>query len=261
MRVLSLGWGIQSWTLAAMMALEEMPRADFLVHADTTWEKEATYAHAKRWTPWLEEHGLRVVTVRSDRTKVIEKWESETEGIMIPAFTLAYKDGKRGQLRRQCTRTWKIDPIRRFVSQKLQGRGLKKRPGAVVSVLGISWDESLRMRDSDVRYVANEYPLVDRRMTRQDCIVWLERHGLPIPPKSSCVFCPYHDKAGWDGMARTGGPDWDVSVRVDRAVRNKRRNFDLFVHPYRRPLDEALKDDGQLTLWPEATCDGGYCFV
>ena len=33
LRFLSLGWGVQSWTLAAMMALDELPRADYLVHA------------------------------------------------------------------------------------------------------------------------------------------------------------------------------------------------------------------------------------
>ena len=43
---LSLGWGIQSSALAAMMALDEIPRADYLIHADTTHEKAATYAFA-----------------------------------------------------------------------------------------------------------------------------------------------------------------------------------------------------------------------
>lgn len=32
LRVLSMGWGRQTWTLAAMMALGEMPRVDFIVH-------------------------------------------------------------------------------------------------------------------------------------------------------------------------------------------------------------------------------------
>jgi len=27
--ILSMGWGVQTWTLAAMMALEEHPRADY----------------------------------------------------------------------------------------------------------------------------------------------------------------------------------------------------------------------------------------
>ena len=59
LRVLSLGWGVQSWTLAAMIALKELPLVDYAVHADTTHEHEGTYAHAAKWTPWLEERGVR----------------------------------------------------------------------------------------------------------------------------------------------------------------------------------------------------------
>ena len=259
-RILSLGWGVQSWTLAAMMALGELPRADYLVHADTTWEREATYAFSERWTPWLEKHGLNVVTVKSDRTKVLERWVQKTEGVMIPAFTVS-ADGSHGQLRRQCTNVWKVQPIRRFVADELRKRGWSKRPGIVGTVMGISRDEFMRMRDSDVQYVVNEYPLVDLRMSRQDCVVWLERHDLPVPVKSSCVFCPYHSRGAWQRMGRDGGPDWKVAVHIDEAVRNKRGPYPLFVHPLRRPLREAAEDDGQVEMWPEAACDSGYCFV
>lgn len=39
MRIISLGWGVQSFTLAAMAALDEIEPVDFAVHADTTEEK------------------------------------------------------------------------------------------------------------------------------------------------------------------------------------------------------------------------------
>ena len=35
---LSLGWGVQSWTIAAMAALEELPPIDLAIHADTGHE-------------------------------------------------------------------------------------------------------------------------------------------------------------------------------------------------------------------------------
>jgi hypothetical protein len=38
MRVLSLGWGVQSFTLAAMSALGDLPLLDYAVHADTGYE-------------------------------------------------------------------------------------------------------------------------------------------------------------------------------------------------------------------------------
>ena len=61
----------------------------------------------------------------------------------------------------------------------------------MVAYLGISLDEARRMRDSDVKYMENRWPLVERYITRQMCINWLIEHDIPVPPKSACSFCPY----------------------------------------------------------------------
>ncbi len=50
MNIISLGWGVQSFTLAAMSALGDLPRIDAAVHADTTHESILTYEFASRWT-------------------------------------------------------------------------------------------------------------------------------------------------------------------------------------------------------------------
>ena len=50
--VLSLGWGVQSFTLAAMAALGEIVKPDVCIHADTTHEFSGTYKFAKEWTPF-----------------------------------------------------------------------------------------------------------------------------------------------------------------------------------------------------------------
>ena len=63
MKAISLGWGVQSFPLAAMAALGELESVDVAIHADTTHESKLTYEFAARWTPWLEERGVRVVTV------------------------------------------------------------------------------------------------------------------------------------------------------------------------------------------------------
>src|SRR6185437_686805 len=63
-----------------------------------------------------------------------------------------------------------------------------------------SWDELGRMRKSteDDRVIV--YPLVDLRLTRQDCEVIIARAGLPQPGRSSCFYCPYKTQAGWQEM-------------------------------------------------------------
>ncbi|MEX2599301.1 MAG: hypothetical protein WD533_06560 [Dehalococcoidia bacterium] len=263
LRVLSFGVGVQSWTLAAMMALGELELADYTVFADTKHESVGTYQHLMKWTPWLEERGHKVIVVESDRTEVVrEDW---SDSVLIPAFTVDSEDGSHGIIKRQCTHDWKIMPIRRFVRTLLPA---PPAPGSVVSIQGISWDEARRMRESDVAYITHEYPLVDLRMTRSDCILWLVSHGLDVPPKSGCVFCPYTSIGRWKARKRAGGEDWRHAVEVDSAIRSKRPKAALFVHPYRKALAEAVEipeDHGAaqlaLELDPEAPCDSGACFV
>ena len=259
LKILSLGWGVQSWTLAAMAALGEIPMPEFAVHADTSHENSGTYAHAKKWTPWLEDHGVKVITVSASGSRIGAVSDDSTKAVMIPAFTTNLQ-GDAGQIRRQCTANWKIAPIRRFIREVIP----KPRPGLVESWQGISLDEWHRMRTSDVAYIKNVYPLVDSRISRADCVAWLEEHGLDIPPKSACTFCPYHNKDTWRRMKQAGGADWDEAIAVDNAIRHKRPNHVLFVHSSRLPLAEAIsipEDYGAHQIEMDIPCDSGHCFV
>ncbi len=245
-RAISLGWGVQSFTLAAMVALGELPPVDGAVHADTGHERSATYDFARRKSGWLEERGVRVATVSADNTDPVDPYG----GVMIPGFMLI--DGRRAQFSRQCTDKWKRAPLRRWLQANRE-----KRP--VELWIGISLDEALRMKPADVRYITHRWPLVEKRMTRQDCVSWLEAHGLEVPPKSSCVFCPYHHLAAWLELKQSGNGDWAKAVDVDRAIRKARPPYDLFVHPARAPLESVdlrtEREKGQLGLWDEE-CSG-----
>jgi hypothetical protein len=262
LRVLSLGWGVQSWTLAAMAALGEIEPFDFAIHSDTTHEMAATYEHAAKWTPWLEEHGVKVVTALPDDASPRDKHGA----VMIPAFATDAK-GFAAPIRRQCTGAWKIVPIRRYLRSVLPSH---PKPGSVELLTGISWDEALRMKDSNVKYIQHVYPLVDKRIRRSDCILWLEKNALDVPVKSGCTFCPYQSRDTWKKLKRNGGADWLHAVSVDLAIRERQggsTDVPLFVHPFRKPLAEAVsipEDIGakQLMLGDgDPTCDSGFCFT
>jgi len=267
LRILSLGWGVQSWTLAAMAALDEIPKPDYAVHADTTHEMEGTYSHAKKWTPWLEEHGIPVATVQSNNTDVLggkTPGQDSSYRIMPPAITKNLLTAEKGQLNRQCTQDWKIAPLHRF-ARSIIG---KTSPECVEMWMGISLDEWSRMKTSRQQYIKHVYPLVDRRLDRSYCVAWLEQHGLDIPPKSACTFCPYHNKDYWKRMKQAGGADWDEAVTVDQDIRNMGKGagleFEMFVHSSGLPLEEAVRipeDYGATQMEMEIPCDSGHCFV
>ena len=65
-------------------------------------------------------------------------------------------------------------------------------PGRVFAemVIGVSVDEVMRARDSDVGYMRNNFPLLDLGWRREDCLRFLAAQGLGDTPKSSCQFFP-----------------------------------------------------------------------
>jgi hypothetical protein len=269
MRVLSLGWGVQSWTIAAMAAMGDIPPVDVLIHADTGWEREETYAFASHMAPWLEERGVAVVTVSSRSSQEIVDGGTKVhapvfskldEGRNFNPASTSTPSG-RGQLKRQCTNRWKIQPLRRYIRAVLRERGVRNPPpGSVTMLLGITTDEWTRVRDSDVKYIVHSYPLLDMGMSRQDCIAWLASHDLPVPAKSSCVFCPYHNQHAWGDMAAAGGSDWEIACQVDESIREKRPPYSLYVHPSCRPLRE-IGTVKQLDFFDDAIPCDGHCFL
>jgi hypothetical protein len=92
-KAISLGWGVQSFTLAAMSALGILPKVDVAIHADTEHEMAGTYEFARQWTGWLEGHGVKVATVRNTKsggTNVVARDSTATvPAVMIPAFTIS----------------------------------------------------------------------------------------------------------------------------------------------------------------------------
>ena len=67
----------------------------------------------------------------------------------------------------------------------------------VTQWVGISLDEAHRMKPAKDAWLTSRWPLIELRMTRQDCLRWMRDHGYPEPPRSSCVFCPFHNDAEW----------------------------------------------------------------
>ena len=268
LKILSLGWGVQSWSLAAMAALGEIPMPDYAVHADTTHEMAGTYAHAEKWTPWLEEHGVKVRTVKAVNTSPIGGETATRKNpayrVMPPVFTTNLLTAEKGHLNRQCTQDWKITPLHRF-ARSIVG---KISSECIEMWMGISLDEWMRMRSSSKKYIKHIYPLVDRRLSRSYCVAWLEEHGLDIPPKSACTFCPYHNKDHWKRMKQAGGADWAEAVAVDNVIRDKGKgsgkDFQLFIHSSGLPLEEAVRipeDYGAKQMEMDIPCDSGHCFV
>src|SRR5215475_1962492 len=196
LRVISLGAGVQSTTMALMAAHGEIePMPDCAIFADTGWEPKAVYEHLDRLVL-----PFPVVRVTAGNLRAAIMSRSNTTGgrfAAVPWF-MRMPNGDAAMGRRQCTKEYKLRPIQREVKRRLGGT---PRGGAEVWI-GISTDEAIRCKPSQVNYVVNRWPLLEARMNRNDCLRWLERHGYSIPPKSACIGCPFHSDAQWRDLRK-----------------------------------------------------------
>jgi hypothetical protein len=253
MKILSLGWGVQSFTLAAMSALGELEPIDAAIHSDTGYESQLTYEFAKRWTGWLEDHGVKVVTVHGTNGTLDELFYTTKSGnkfLRIPSF-IKNQDGTSSIRPRQCTTNWKIVPMRRW-----EQKNRNKQP--IEQWIGISLDEVERMRLSDVKYITHRWPLIEKRMTRLACINWLEKNGLEVPPKSACVFCPFHNIASWR-RTKAVPEDWARAIELDEYIRFYDPPFEHYLANKLVPLAEldlsTPEENGQMSFFDcSGTC-------
>jgi hypothetical protein len=214
---ISLGAGVQSSTMALMAARGEItPMPDGAIFADTQSEPRGVY----EWLDKLEKllpFPIYRVTAGSLRDNILGAMAGTNRMDARPPFFT--RSG--GMLRRQCTQDFKILPIMKKI-RELSGIVPRSRGPKEVSVIqwiGISFDERLRMRDSQFRWLAHRYPLVDMRITRNDCLLWLAYQGLPVPRKSACTFCPYRDNRAWRVMKKDDPDGFADACRVDDAIR------------------------------------------
>lgn len=258
LRVLSLGAGVQSSTLALMSAAGELDKVDCAIFADTQWEPASTYAYLD-WLASVLTFPLKRVTAGSLREHIIES----TGGgpFRGPPFFTRGADGSVGILRRQCTREFKITPIHQEIRRML---GLEKGQRAAGRYLvelwtGISTDEASRMKPAQERWIEKRYPLIERGMSRLDCQLWMDKHGYPRPAKSACIGCTYHDDRYWQRMRDERPEEWRDACAVDAAIRRGvkgTKSEAIYLHRSCTPLAQAeLKPDLQRGLWDEE-CEG-----
>lgn len=236
--IISLGAGVQSSTMALMAAHGEItPMPDCAIFADTQAEPQDVYT----WLDWLEKQlpfPVYRVTAGNLRDAALRMRKSGKSGntylaIGLPVYVVD-ENGKKGMGMRQCTRTFKIDPIRREMRRIRDG-------ASIVQWIGISFDELIRMKPSRDKWCENRWPLVDLRMTRRDCLAWMDAHGYPQPPRSACTFCPYHSDREWMRLREENPSAFEDAVAFEGRLQ---LSYDLatalrsvpFLHSSRIPL-------------------------
>lgn len=160
-------------------------KPDLILFADTGGEHPSTYEHVAHMDGMCRVWwGIGIETVRKTYQGGFEGLEGECiRGRKLPA--LAYG-------RKACSMKYKTQPQ----TQRLKARMDELDVKSAVRAIGYDAGENHRANNingEDLkkgRYVRNWFPLLEWQWRRQECVEAIRRHGLPLPGKSACFFCP-----------------------------------------------------------------------
>ncbi len=250
--------------MAARGEVPGYPHLDGAIFADTQDEPASVY----RWLDWLEAeiqrspHPFPIHRVTAGRLsdKLTKVYTGKTGNIIsggnIPCHVR--QGGQIGMMpSRACTYDFKIAPILRK-ARELGGIKRGQKTVGVVQWIGISLDEVHRMKPSRDPWTESKWPLVDLGMRRGDCIAWMERNGYPKPPRSSCVFCPYHSDAEWRRLKTEEPEAFAAAVAFEKQFQAAKQQTTTmrgipFLHKSCQPIEtvdfSSEEDRGQLSLF------------
>jgi hypothetical protein len=159
---------------------------------------------------------------------------------------------------RKCTVDYKIKPVAKLT----RAMGASRKNLAVIG-LGISTDEWHRAKDSRISHQVHEFPLLNLRLNRADCKRIIGEAGLPVPPKSSCWFCPYKKKREWQKMSENDPALFKRACELEAKLNAKRTTLGrdvIYLTDAGCPLAEMVSPHKQLSMFEDEECSG-YCWT
>ncbi len=202
--VVSYGMGVDSTALLVGLARRRI-RPDLILFADTGGEKDETYAYREVMDAFLKEHGFPTVTVVRYVPTDFKHWP--------PYYTLEQNCLTNGTLPSlafgsgSCSQKWKAAPQNGFVANWLPAIECWAAGGHVRKAIGFDCSPADIRRRHHAAALEDErydywYPLQEWKWDRAECERQIRTAGLPVPPKSSCFFCPAMKPCEVDALPR-----------------------------------------------------------
>lgn len=229
--VVSYGGGDNS---AGMLVglYERGERPDAIVFADTGGEKPRTYGHLLVMQAWCERVGFPSITiVRGEQPQ--QRKDGSLEGECLRLGTVPSRAMGFGS----CSDKWKVSPVEKWFADNA--------PDAVVEIGYHSGEQERATRLARFGKPCR-YPLIEWGWDADDCRGALRRHGLPLPGKSACFYCP-SSKAPEILRLRTLHPKY-----MDRALAMERR---AILGEGQAPALHSIKGLGRRFSWAQLLLD------
>ena len=266
MKIISYGGGVQS-TAMIVLATQGKIEADIALFSNVGDDSEhpKTLRYVREIIiPWATSKGFRVEELtphkRGEPTSLVKEITREgSRRVLIPVY------GDIGApLSRSCTTDFKV----RVIGQWARKNGANKN-NKFVCHIGISVDEIERAgRGQPEAWQERSYPLLDLGLRRSDCEQVIRDAGLPVPPKSSCFFCPFHRPLTWSELRRDEPELFEKAQELEDHINNRQREFGrnpLYLTKFGGRLSDVIAEAQQQLFEYEGPgqegCDSGFCWT
>jgi hypothetical protein len=180
--------------------------------ADTGGEKPETYAYQAILADYLARHGLppvmRVWKKNADMTPAPTLEQACLANKQLPSIAYGFKS---------CSDHYKIRPQEQVLRNWEPAIQAWANGHKVIKLIGFDAGEEYRVdRVTESTRYENRYPLIEYGWDREACVSAIHRAGLPLPPKSSCFFCPSTTKKEILGLQRTHPDLMHRAIQIER---------------------------------------------
>ncbi len=226
-------------------------KVDEIIFADTGWDRTDTMDQMYEIEKYVKSNGYNFKIVQS-KYGSLEKYlynnltKNENKGFL----PIPYHSKDKGIGQRQCTNQFKIQPINTFLKEKY---GYASN----IAQLGIHFDEFYRVKDAKNKKDTNRFPLVDLKLKRNDCIKIVAETGLPMPPKSACVGCPYLPPGRFIELNHEKPEDFKRAEKIDSLMNKKGK----YLSNQKIPLTSLKQQSVFPDILDDSSCESGYCFT
>lgn len=200
---LSFGAGVNS-TALMLLLLDEGVEFE-AVFSDTGCEKPETYEYLNL----LEDQGYEI-------TRIIP--QIKEKGVIYNNIYDYFWQAKLIPLMRYriCTVKFKTQPIEKYIEKPCE------------LMIGYDFGERIRRRLKDRKGITHKFPLVERRITRDQCADIIRDHGLPVPMRSGCYLCPFQSKRDWKRLRDTHPELFKKAMALEENARTRDPHKELY---------------------------------
>jgi 3'-phosphoadenosine 5'-phosphosulfate sulfotransferase (PAPS reductase)/FAD synthetase len=274
--VLNFSAGTQSSVLLWMVLRGEIqiPENFIVLQADPGMENSDTYRYSEMMRGLCKTAQVPyfVAPGPSLYQDLVELSNTDKSRLDNPPYWTKNEKGKVGRLKHKCTYTYKIAPMDRFIRRYLEeqfgisSKSKRMGEGIVEKWIGFGYDEVLRIKPPNRKYVRFCFPLIDLGWDRDKVNEYYTENNLPKPPRSVCNACFANGVSFLKEMYQSRPKDWRQAVEVDKAVRDWSQigiNDTVFVSPTAKPLEQLAEEGfpGSEDNHDDDSCTSGYCFI